>query len=83
MWLTMKRATDYYGYAHPESLRNRIRQLRDGGLVSDTGNPPKGYAARKGAPINVLWSNPQSMMLEDNAPADLLNPKRGRRAYGK
>ena len=79
MWLTVEQAAKHYGYGNPESLRQRIRQLRDNGKVSDVGASPPGYRVVGNAPINVLWANPKSMMIADDAPPDLLNPHRGRR----
>lgn len=80
MWLTVEQATEHYGYTNPESLKRRIRQLRDAGKVSDAGDPPDGYRAIEDAPISLLWANPKAMLIADDAPSDLLNPRMGKRA---
>lgn len=79
MWMTMDNAARHYGYSSSATLRQRIRQLREAGKVSDEGNSPDGCAEVKDAPIRIFWAHPRTMMIADNAPADLLNPKRGRR----
>ncbi len=42
-WLPLDLAADHFGYAHKESLRRRLRQLRERGLVCDIGRPPAAY----------------------------------------
>jgi transposase-like protein len=79
MWISIEEAAEYFGYSHPDSLRRRIRQLREQGKVSDEGNAPKGYKSKSSAEIQILWANPQAMMLNKNAPKKLLNPKKGKR----
>lgn len=81
-WLPLDQAAAHFGYSHPENLRQRLRQLRKRGQVTDIGRPP-GYpvADRVGRhKVVIMWPNPQTALLRCDAPATLLNPKRGRRA---
>jgi hypothetical protein len=82
-WLPFDMAATRFGYNHKESLRNRIRQLRERELVVDTGNPPAEYqigdsTTRK--KVVLLWANPKTALVRSDAPVRLLNPKRGKRA---
>ncbi len=83
-WLPFSIAATRFGYHHKESLRNRLRQLREQGLVIDTGTPPAEYpigdATTHENKVVLLWPNPKVALLRSDAPAALLNPKRGRRA---
>ena len=84
-WLPLDVAAKRLGYAHKESLRRRLRQLRDRGLVNDIGRPPAAY--QKGepnekAPITLIWPNPKTALLNREAPPTLLTAKRGRPADG-
>ena len=80
-WLPLDLAAEQFGYAHKESLRRRLRQLRERGLVQDIGRPPASYDTTKqknDAPIVVMWPNPKTALLSSNAPGELLQSKRGR-----
>lgn len=78
-WLSMPQAVEKYGYSNANSLRRRLRQLRELGQVEDLGAPPEEIRAGGKGPVRILWANPKSMMLGADAPAELLNPKVGRR----
>ena len=80
-WLPLDLAAAQFGYAHKESFRRRLRQLRERGLVRDIGRPPASYEAiqpKKDAPLNVMWPNPRTALLRSDAPVELLVAKRGR-----
>lgn len=82
-WLPLDVAATWFGYSHPESLRQRLRQLRDRGHVVDIGRPPTSYPvgdANALGKVVLMWPNPKTALLRSDAPADLLNPKRGKRA---
>jgi hypothetical protein len=75
-------AAERMGY-HPESLRQRVRQLRQQGKVTDIGRPPAEYPVGDDAlpgQVVVMWPNPQVALIRSDVPPDLLIPKRGRRA---
>ena len=80
-WLPLDIAAKQFGYAHKESLSRRLRQLRREKLVIDTGRPPAGYrqsAPGESARIVLMWPNPKTALLRSDAPAELLNARRGR-----
>ena len=80
-WLPLDLAADHFGYAHKESLRRRLRQLRERGLVCDIGRPPAAYEKSEQieeAPITIMWPNPKTALLNCDAPPELLEAKRGR-----
>ena len=82
-WLPLDLAADRFGYAHKESLRRRLRQLREQGLVLDVGRPPAVYqeaVPKEEAPIMLMWPNPKTALLHRDAPSELLVAKRGRPA---
>ena len=85
-WLPLDLAADHFGYAHKESLRRRLRQLRERGLVLDIGRPPNAYQkveTKEEAPITLMWPNPKTALLKRDAPPELLAAKRGRPAGNK
>ena len=80
-WLPLDVAAERFGYAHQESLRRRLRQLRERGLVRDIGRPPANYATNEppqDTAITIMWPNPKTALLRSDAPEDLLAAKRGR-----
>ncbi len=81
-WLPLDIATERFGYAHKKSLSRRLRQLRQRGFVADIGRPPSPYpvsnSPKKGK-VNIMWPNPKTALIRNDAPRDLLNPKRGKR----
>ena len=80
-WLPLDLAADHFCYAHKESLRRRLRQLRERGLVHDIGRPPVAYEEverKANAPITIMWPNPRTALLHRAAPPELLAAKRGR-----
>ena len=82
-WLPVDQATVYFGYSNPESLRQRLRELRRRGKVLDLGAPPLPYKAAKKATegkIIIYWPNPNTALIRSDAPRELLVPKRGKRA---
>ena len=82
-WLPLEDAATRYGYAHKESLSRRLRQLRQRGFVADIGHPPGKYANRpnnENAAIILMWPNPITTLIHQDAPATLLDSKRGKRA---
>ena len=82
-WLPLDLAAESFGYAHKESLRRRLRQLRERGLVRDIGRPPASYATEarnQDAAITVMWPNPKTALIRSDAPRALLEAKRGRPA---
>jgi hypothetical protein len=82
-WLPFDIAAKRFGYQHKESLRNRLRQLRAQGFVVDTGRPPADYVpgdSTTEGKVVLLWPNPKVALIRSDAPATLLNPKRGKRA---
>lgn len=82
----MHDAAKHYGYRHEESLRRRLRQLREKGLVRDVGNPPKKYevCAQLGTDaITIRWVNPTTAMISTNISMKLLNPRRGKRSVSR
>ncbi len=82
-WLSINQVAQHFGYRHPESLRRRLRDLREQGYVADFGNPPSRYkvanhpAHKK---IVIYWLNPRTMLLRSDVPKNLLNPKMGKRS---
>ena len=81
-WLPLAVAAQRFGYSHRESLRRRLRQLRELGHVSDIGSPPASYRrsdTAHGGKVVLMWPNPKTALLRSDAPSELLNPKRGRR----
>ena len=81
-WLPLDLAATWYGYGHPESFRQRLRQLRQHGDVVDIGKPPKGYDVSESGTkekIVIMWPNPKTALIRSDAPKELLNPKRGKR----
>ncbi len=78
MWLSVSQAAKAFGYKSAYTLRQRIRQLREQGFVSDLGDPPEGYRMVKDAPVQILWGNPKSMMVNDESSPELLNGQVGR-----
>lgn len=81
-WLPLHVAAQHFGYQHRESLRRRLRQLRQQGLVQDLGWPPEDYSETKyneAAQMVLMWPNPQTALLRSDAPRSLLQAKRGRR----
>ena len=82
-WLPLDMAAKQLGYAHKESLRRRLRQLRERGLVNDIGRPPTSYQNvehGERAPITLMWPNPRTALLNHDAHSTLLTAKRGRPA---
>ncbi len=82
-WLPLDIAAKQFGYAYKESLSRRLRQLRQQGQVIDKGRPPAAYGqiqADVNAPITLLWPNPQTALLRNDAPRALLHAQRGRPA---
>ena len=80
-WLPLDVAAQQYGYAHKESLSRRLRQLRKRGKVRDTGRPPVAYRdteQKEDAEITIMWPNPKTALLGNDAPASLLQSSRGR-----
>lgn len=82
-WLPLDIAAARFGYAHRESLTRRLRQLRRRGYVIDVGRPPVAY--RESSPsveanIVLMWPNPQTALLREDAPPALLQAQRGRPA---
>ena len=70
-WLPLDVAAEQFGYAHKESLRRRLRQLRERGLVRDFGRPPAAYQKveqREEVPITLMWPNPKTALLHREAP---------------
>ena len=82
-WLPLGEAAKHFGYSHPDSLRNRLRELRKRGKVIDLGTPPIEYKVGKGGikdKIVLYWANPNTALLRSDAPTELLIPKRGKRS---
>ena len=82
-WLPLDDAAKRFGYMHPESFRERLRRLRERGLVVDTGRPPAKYEVGESTEegeIVLMWANPTTALIRSDAPRNLLNPKRGKRA---
>lgn len=82
-WLPLEEAAIRYGYAHKESISRRLRQLRKRGHVADIGRPPAEYANSpmpEKAAIVLMWPNPTATLIHQDAPAELLDSKRGKRA---
>jgi hypothetical protein len=82
-WLSSRAAATYFGYSHPENLRQRLRQLRESGYVVDVGNPPEMYSVSHGptkGKVVLMWANPKTFLVSSDAPRELLNPRRGKRA---
>ena len=80
-WWPLDVAAEKFGY-HPESLRRRLRQLRQLGSVVDLGRPPDSYKVSQRASegkIILQWPNPDTALLRSDAPPELLNPRRGKR----
>jgi hypothetical protein len=84
-WLPLDLAAANFGYS-PEGFRQRLRQLRQLGYVADTGRPPAVYAVStesSNKPVVLLWPNPKTALIRDDAPRALFDPKRGKRASPK
>lgn len=82
-WLPLDIAAKHFGYGHPGSIRRRLRQLREQGLVVDIGNPPSNYPSggeSAEGKVIIFWPNPKTALMRNDAPPDLLIPKRGKRA---
>lgn len=82
-WLPLNAAAAWFGYSYPGSLRRRLRQLRKRGYVIDIGNPPAGYKRNEeseSGKVVLMWPNPKTALIRSDAPAELLNSKRGKRA---
>jgi hypothetical protein len=82
-WLPLDIAAKRFGYAHKESLSRRLRQLRQRGFVIDCGRPPVAYRDSKAKPkatIVLMWSNPKTALLREDAPRSLMCARRGRPA---
>jgi len=82
-WLPLDQAAKHYGYRHADSLRRRLRELRERGYVVDLGNPPSPYKVGKNqskGKVVIYWPNPNTALIRRDAPAGLLIPKRGKRA---
>ena len=80
-WLPLDIAVEKYGYAHKESLRRRLRQLRECGRVIDVGRPPAKYrdaAPGDEADIVLMWPNPKVVLIGGNSAKNLLKSRRGR-----
>jgi hypothetical protein len=85
-WLPLDIAAERLGYAHKESLSRRLRQLRKRGKVRDIGRPPVPYRdTRHGADaeIVIMWPNPKTALLCNDAPSSLLRSSRGRPTKSK
>ena len=83
-WLPLDAAAERLGYAHKESFRRRLRQLRQLGYIVDIGRPPSAYlvsSSPKKGKINIMWPNSKTALIRSDAPSYLLNPKRGRRTH--
>ena len=81
LWLPLDVAAKQFGYAHKESLSRRLRQLREQGFVRDIGRPPVAYCdegKKEDAAITIMWPNPKTALLENNAPKELFTANRGR-----
>ena len=82
-WLPLAEAAKLLGYGHPDSLRNRLRELRRRGKVLDLGTPPPEYKVGENASsgkVVLYWPNHNTALLRSDAPRELLIPKRGKRA---
>jgi hypothetical protein len=81
-WMSLYQAAVYFGYKHPESLRQRLRKLREKGNLVDTGSPPARYKTGKTdlRKIVVFWINSRTPLIRSDAPRNLLMPLRGKRA---
>ena len=80
-WLTLDIAAKQFGFAHKESLSRRLRQLRERGMVRDIGRPPMPYRdteQQEDAAITIVWPNPKTALLRNDAPQELLVASRGR-----
>ena len=80
-WLPLDIAARQFGYAHKESLSRRLRQLRERGVVRDLGRPPDAYRdtePKAEAEITIMWPNPKTALLRNDAPSSLLQSSRGR-----
>ena len=85
-WLPLDTAAERFGYAHKESLSRRLRQLRNRGKVRDIGRPPVQYrdTESKADPvITIMWPNPKTALLRNDAPLALLQSNRGRPTKSK
>lgn len=86
-WLTMKEAARHYGYSSSRSLSRRISQLRKRGRVMDIGYPSAKYPMTGEGVVSedkiiLRWLHSQTVLLRADAPAALLNPRKGRRRVG-
>ena len=80
-WLPLDIAAEQFGYAHKESLSRRLRQLRKQGKVRDIGRPPAAYLDAEpeaDAEITIMWPNPKTALLRNDATLLLLRSSRGR-----
>ena len=85
-WLPLDIAAEQFGYAHKESLSRRLRQLRKRGKVRDIGRPPAAYRDTEpevDAEITIMWPNPKTALLRNDAPLSLLRSSRGRPTKSK
>ena len=83
LWWPLAQAAKHFGYSHPENMRQRLRQLRRRGVVSDLGEPPAQYPVIKKAragDVVIFWPNPNTALMRSDVPAEYFIPKRGRRA---
>ena len=82
-WLPFDEAAKHFGYGHLESLRRRIRDLREQGYVVDIGKPPPPYKVGDDQTQNKIilyWPNHNTALIRSDASPDLLNPRLGKRA---
>ncbi len=79
-WVTLPDAAKKFGYSL-EGFKQRLRQLRELGYISDTGNPPARYTKIKNtSQIVLMWVNPKAPLIRDDLPATLFNATKGYRA---
>ncbi len=82
-WWPLQEAAKHFKYTHLESLRNRLRVLRQLGKVVDLGTPPAEYKVGVGntsGKVVLYWPNPNTALLRSDAPTTLLNGRRGKRS---
>ena len=85
-WLPLDIAARQFGYAHKESFSRRLRQQRERGVVRDIGRPPAAYRdtePKADAAITIMWLNPRTALLRNDAPPALLQSNRGRPTKSK
>ncbi len=79
-WITLPAAAKQFGYSL-EGFKQRLRQLRELGYVSDTGNPPAAYTKLKNTgQIVLMWVNPKAPLIRGDFPTEMFNPTKGYRA---